>query len=158
MYTVDASVHVSALNPAEAGSATSQAFLVVAHQNRLPFYCPTLLPVEVAAPVARVLDDDERAAALGATSRDWPGQTLVPLDEAVAERAVGLAAPAHLRGADAVYAAVAQQYGTTLVTFDREQLTQLPPAVRAIRPADALRRILTRFQAPTEDQPQCGHG
>jgi predicted nucleic acid-binding protein len=42
--------------------------------------------------------------------------TLVPLDEALAERAATLAASARLRGADAVYGAVAYEYGTTLVT------------------------------------------
>jgi hypothetical protein len=40
-----------------------------------------------------------------------------------------------------VYGAVAQQYGTTLVTLDREQLARLPPAVRTLRPAEALQEL-----------------
>jgi predicted nucleic acid-binding protein len=141
MYTIDASVHVSALNPSEAGSAESQAFLAQVQRQRNPLFCPTLLLVEVAAAVARALGDAGRAAALAAVVRGWPNQMLVPLDEDLADRAANLAATARLRGTDAVYAAVAQQYGTTLVTLDRQQLERLPPVVKAVRPTDVLRAV-----------------
>ncbi len=141
MYTIDASVHVSALNPAEADSATSQAFLALVRQQRVPLFCPTLLLVEVAAAVARAFDDTDRAVALAEALRGLPNQTLVPLDESLADRAVALAATARLRGADAVYAAVAQQYGTTLITLDRQQLDRLPPLVSTARPADVLSEV-----------------
>ncbi len=138
MYTLDASVHISALNPAEAASADSQAFLDQVQRRRLPLFCPTLLLVEVAAAAARALDNTERAVMLTATLHGWSNQTLVPLDEALADRAANLAAVARLRGADAVYAAVAQRYGTTLVTLDRQQLERLLPLVRTARPGDVL--------------------
>lgn len=141
MYTIDASVHLSALNPAEGHSAASRAFLALVQRVQLPLFCPTLLPVEVAAAVVRALGDVEGAVALASTLKNLPNQTLVPLDAALADRAIELAASAGLRGADAVYAAVAQQYGTVLVTLDRQQLERLPPAVRTTRPADALRNL-----------------
>ncbi len=136
MYTIDASVHVSALNPTEADSAGSRAFLAWVQQQHIPLFCPTLLLVEIAAAVARVLGDAERAVALAEVIRGWPDQTLVSLDGALASRAVDLAATAQLRGGDAVYAVVAQQYGTTLVTLDRQQLERLPPLVKTARPAN----------------------
>ncbi len=138
MYTVDASVHVSALNPAEADSADSRAFLAQVRQEHIPLFSPTLLLVEVAAAVARALGDDERAIKLMETLRGWPNQVLVPLDEALADQAATLAATARLRGADAVYAAVAQQYGTMLVTLDRQQLERLSPVVETARPSGVL--------------------
>lgn len=138
MYTIDASVHVSALNPAEAGSESSREFLALVQRERMPLFCPTLLLVEVAAAVARALGDAGRAVALAASLRGWSNQALVPLDEGVAVRAIDLAATAQLRGADAVYAAVAQQYGTTLVTLDRQQLERLQSVVRTARPGDVL--------------------
>jgi predicted nucleic acid-binding protein len=139
MYTIDASVHVSALNPAEADSASCQAFLDLVRRRQLALFCPTLLPIEVAAAVARTLDDAERAIALAAALRAWPGQTLVSVDDMLSRRAIRLAADARLRGADAVYAAVSQRYGTALVTLDQQQLERLPPMVRVVTPADALR-------------------
>ncbi len=75
MYTVDASVHISALNPAEAGSADSQAFLAQVQRQRVPTFCPTLLLVEVAAAIARALDDTGRAVALATELRGLPNQT-----------------------------------------------------------------------------------
>ena len=138
MYTIDASVHLSALNPAETHSAASRAFLEFAQQQEVPLFCPTLLLVEVAAAVARVFGDPERAVALARALRGLSNQTLVPLDDALADRAARLAAMARLRGADAVYAAVAQHYSTTLVTLDRQQLDRLPPDVNTARPAEAL--------------------
>nr|HID15053.1 PIN domain-containing protein [Anaerolineae bacterium] len=138
MYTVDASVHVSALNPTEASSGDSQAFLAQVRRQRLPLFSPTLLLVEVAAAVACALGDTGRAISLATALRGLPNQTLVPLDEALAVRAANLAATARLRGADAVYAAVAQQYGTTLVTLDRQQLERLPSLVKIARPTGVL--------------------
>ena len=143
MYTLDASVHVNALNPHEAESVTSQALLRLVRQQRIPLFCPTLLPVEVAAVIARRRDDADHSATLAMLVRGWPNQTLVPLEGAVADRAINLAARLRLRGADAVYAAVAQQYGTTLITLDRQQLERLPPEVRTARPADVLGTIET---------------
>ena len=143
MYTIDASVHVSALNPIETDSVDSQAFLAWVRQHRQPLFCPTLLLTEVAAAVARALDNTDRAIALAATLRGWSNQTLVPLDGALSDRAVQLAATLRLRGADAVYAAVAQQYGTTLVTLDRQQLERLPAVVKVLRPTEALRAVQT---------------
>jgi len=136
MYTVDASVHVSALNPAEADSAGSRAFLAQIRQEHIPLFSPTLLLVEMAAAVARALGDEERAVRLMEALRGWSNQVLVPLDEALADQAATLAATAQLRGADAVYAAVAQQYGTMLVTLDRQQLERLSPVVETARPSD----------------------
>jgi predicted nucleic acid-binding protein len=146
MYTVDASVHVSALNPGEVDSADSRAFLAQVQSQRDPLFCPTLLLVEVAAAVAQALGDVERAVSLAMALRGWPGQTLVGLDEALADRAANLAATVRVRGADAVYAAVAQQYATTLVTLDRQQLERLSSVVKTARPSDVLGGTLRRLR------------
>jgi len=138
MFTIDASVHINALNPMEEGSPESQAFLEQACRRPWPVFSPTLLLVEVAAAVARVFDDTGRGLAMARAIRDLPGQTWIPLDKALAEEAARLAAEYRVRGADAVYAAVACQYGATLVTRDRQQLERLQPALPALTPAEAL--------------------
>jgi predicted nucleic acid-binding protein len=96
------------------------------------------LAVEVAAAVVRALGDVDRAVALATAVRNLPNQRLVALDDALSERAVELAAAARLRGADAVYAAVAQENGAILVTLDRQQLDRLPALVPTARPGDLL--------------------
>ena len=44
----------------------------------------------------------------------------MPLDTALGQRALALAAQHALRGADAVYAAVAQHAGYTLISLDHD--------------------------------------
>lgn len=43
-----------------------------------------------------------------------------------------------LRGADAVYVAVAQEYGATLIIWDQELLTRGAAAITVVTPADWL--------------------
>jgi len=64
----------------------------VVRQHRAPLLCPILLLIEVVAAVARALDDADRAMALAAALHGLPNQTLVLLDEALADRAIALAA------------------------------------------------------------------
>ena len=142
MYTLDTSVHINALNPAEEGSKESQTFLEQLHRRPWPVFSPTLLLVEVAAVTARALDDAGQGLALAQAVHDLPGQVWVPLDESLADEASRLAAEHRLRGADAVYAAVARRYGTTLVTRDRQQLERLRPVLPVLTPAEALTRLV----------------
>jgi len=142
MFTIDASVHINALNREEAGSAESQAFLERVHQHPFPVFSPTLLLVEVAGAVARVFDDSAQGIALAQAVRHLPGQIWVPLDDHLAEEALQLAAEHRLRGSDAVYAAVARRYSTTLVTLDQQQPEQRLAEVLTTRyPAEVLAEL-----------------
>ncbi len=125
MFTIDPSVHINALNPTEAGSAESQAFLAKVYQQALSVYSPTLLWVEVAAAIARAFDNSAQGIALAQALQILPGYIWVPLDEELAGEACLIAAEHRLRGADAVYAAVARRYQTTLVTTDQQQINRL---------------------------------
>ena len=69
---------------------------------------------------------------------NFPNINLVPLTEQRAQAAVQIAFLCRLRGADAVYAAVAQEYGTTLITWDQELLTRGANAVPTLTPTDWL--------------------
>ena len=150
--TIDASVHLNALAPAEEGSNASQEFLARVHRaspvaetspqgaasppNEV--FSPTLLPVEIAAAVARVFDDTERGTQLAAAVLELPAQTWIALDRSLADEASAVAAERRLRGADAVYAAVARRSESRLVTRDRQQIERLPPAIPACPPEQAL--------------------
>lgn len=136
MFTIDTSVHINALNQAEAGSHESRAFLEYVYRRSLSIFSPTLLLVEVAAVVARVFDNPAQGIAFAKSVRLIPRQVWVPLDDVLAEEASRMAAEYRLRGADAVYAAVARRNNTTLVTLDRQQLERLSQALPVRRPAE----------------------
>lgn len=64
--------------------------------------------------------------------------TILPLDVELGQRALELAAQHGLRGADAVYAAVAHQVGSTLISRDNEHLTRLHGILTVRTPEAAL--------------------
>lgn len=141
MFTVDASVHVNAACLTEPGAAESQALIDQLHERPWAVFSPALLLVEIAAAVARNKNDAMEGRAMAQAVRALPGQVWVPLDDALADQAVRLAAEYRLRGSDAVYAAVAQRYGTTLITRDRQQLERLSSVITVLTPAQALERL-----------------
>lgn len=138
-YTIDASVFVNAFNPHEDGHAASLQILSAIQERGDPVIVPTLLVSEVAAAVARATDDTEGALQYATAIAALPHLTLVSLTAAVARQAADLAATYRLRGADAVYVAVARRYGTTIVSRDDEQRTRGAAVVTCHTPEEALR-------------------
>jgi predicted nucleic acid-binding protein len=137
-FTVDASVFLNAFNPYEAGSEISNRFLAALQQDALPVIVPTLLLPEVAAAVGRGRGDAALARDFAHALARLPHLILVPLDAALASQAAHVAAGHRLRGSDAVYAAVALRFGTTLVTLDREQRQRVSDVITTRTPAQAL--------------------
>jgi predicted nucleic acid-binding protein len=123
-YTVDASVFVNAFNPHEHGHEESLRCLTAIQERGDPIVAPTLLLSEIASAVARTLDDSIGALQYAKATAALPHLTLVTLTTALARQAAELAATYRLRGADALYVAVARRYGTTLVSRDEEQRTR----------------------------------
>jgi predicted nucleic acid-binding protein len=117
-YTIDASVFLNAFNPLEDGHIDSLAFLAEVRRQAVPVIVPTLLLPELSATIARGRNDEALARSFATSVARLPGLLLVPLDSALAHQAVTVAAQARLRGSDAVYAAVAQRFGASLVTRD----------------------------------------
>jgi predicted nucleic acid-binding protein len=136
MYTIDASVHINAVNAEEPGSAQSQACLQQLIEQHQALFSPTLLLVELAAAAARALDDTPLAMELARAVHNLPGQVWVALDDDLAAEAARLGAEARLRGADAVYAAVAHRFGATLITRDRQQLERLRSLISVATPEE----------------------
>ena len=137
-YTVDASVFLNGFNPYEAGHEESHRLLAQMQDEAAPIIVPTLLLPEVAAVVSRGRDDTDLARRFSATLRHLPHLFLVPLDQTLADQAADIAAQHRLRSSDAVYAAVALRFGSTLVTLDREQRERVAAVIPACLPAEAL--------------------
>ncbi|MBI2940706.1 MAG: hypothetical protein HYY04_09750 [Chloroflexi bacterium] len=66
--------------------------------------------------------------------RRLPGVRWVALTGDVCDHAAGLAATLRLRGADAIYVALADRLKLPLVTWDQEQLTRARPLVATRTP------------------------
>jgi predicted nucleic acid-binding protein len=138
-YTVDGSVFVNAFNPHEDGHAESLAILAAIQQGGDPVIVPTLLLPEITWAVARASDDTAGALQYAGATAALAHLTLVSLTSVTARQAAELAATHRLRGADAVYVAVARRYGTTLVSRDEEQRSRASAVVTCQTPEEALR-------------------
>ncbi len=137
-YTVDASVFVNAFNPYEDGHAESFAILAAIQDGGDPVIVPTLLLPEIASAVARASGDNVGAIQYANATAALPHLTLVSLTSTMARLAAELAATYRLRGADAVYLAVARRYGTTVVSRDEEQRSRGAAIVTCQPPEEAL--------------------
>jgi len=121
MYTLDASIFVRDLNPRDADHGLCRELLEHLAARGIPIIAPLLLLVEVAGTLSRELRDPMRGRIAVTILRTLPNLTLVALDESLTQGALEIAADRALRGADAVYVAVARQHACTLASLDREQ-------------------------------------
>jgi predicted nucleic acid-binding protein len=130
---------VNAFNPYEEGHVQSLQILSAIQERGNPVIVPTLLVPEIAAAVARATLDTAGALQYAVATAALPHLTLVSLTAAVAREAADLAATHRLRGADAVYVAVARRYGTTIVSRDEEQRMLGAAVVTCQTPEEALK-------------------
>ncbi len=137
-YTVDASVFVNGFNPYEAGHEESRHLLALLQEQAAPIVVPTLLLPEVAAAIGRGRQNADLARKFATALSRLPHLVLIPLDTILARQAADVAAQYQLRGSDAVYAAVALRFGSTLITLDREQRERVAGALHTRYPAEAL--------------------
>lgn len=137
-YTIDASVLVNAFNPHEKGHGASLELLAAIEERGDPVIVPTLLLPEIASAIARATGDDAGAIRYAVATASFPNLTLIPLSSGMAHEAAALAPVHGLRGADAVYLAVARRYGTTLVSRDRVQLAAGSAVARCVTPEEVL--------------------
>lgn len=135
MPVVDASVCVALFKADEPGHQAARAWLAETLGADEPIVSPAILLPEVAAALARglAMDSADVSRAVDLLRR----RTLVelfPVTEALAARAAAVAAEHRLRGADAVYVALAGLLGMPLITFDRQQVERGAAAVEVRRP------------------------
>lgn len=138
MFTIDTSVFARDLDPADPNHTACRLLLEELDGDGIPIFAPTLLLVELAATISRTRRDPIRARVVSISLRDLAHLTLLPIDDLLARQAAEVAADFRLRGADAVYVAVAQQTGTALVTLDTEQRTRAAGAITTYTPDEAL--------------------
>ena len=81
--------------------------------------------------------------------RSLPALTLVPLDLALMEESMEVAASSKARASDVVYVAVARRYDAILVTADEQQRARVPNGLKAVSPTQALAELKTRGWSST---------
>jgi predicted nucleic acid-binding protein len=132
MAVIDASVYITMLDTRDPEHTNCLAWFTAAATSDEAVVAPSLILSEVAATISRGHSDAELAKAVAATLAGSAVIRLVAVTPQLAKRAAIIAADQRVRGADAVYLALAQQLDDVLVTLDRQQL-QRGAAVAATR-------------------------
>jgi predicted nucleic acid-binding protein len=122
MPVIGASVYIALINAHEDGHDDSWAWLEQAISAQEPVVAPVILLAEVAAALSRGMGDAWAAHRAVDQLQRSEVVELVPISQAMAERAATIAADHRIRGCDAVYTALADQLGERLITLDRQQL------------------------------------
>lgn len=131
---IDASVFVAASRPSESHYRNSLEFLARLRNSKENVFCPTLVLAECAAAIARTTHNPQLAEQIVRLIETWPDMQLIPLTHTLASQASSLAGQHRLRGADAVYVAVAASNDATLITWDIEMLERSSKAVTTLDP------------------------
>ncbi|MGE0544556.1 MAG: type II toxin-antitoxin system VapC family toxin [Dehalococcoidia bacterium] len=131
---IDASVWVSRFVPQDAFHASSQRWLSAHVAAGGLLVSPVILPVEVAGAVSRRTGDRRLARQVLDTLMRVPALRIVPIDPGLGRAAAELAADLGLRGADAVYVALARELSLPLLTWDEDQRRRAGRVIAADTP------------------------
>ena len=118
---VDASLWVARLIAQDAFHDLSRRWLDAQRSQGVQFVAPTLLLVEVAAAISRRTGDSGQAQLAAEALENLPDLRLVEMDQSVVQTAVRAGADLGVRGADALYIAIAQELTLPLATLDADQ-------------------------------------
>ena len=134
MFCVDASVFISAAKGNEPYSTQSKSFLGVVKNEGYKMLVPEILIPEVASGLVRATTNAEFSFEFVRALRSLPNFAFIPVDGRLADRAATIIFETKLRGADAIYVAVAFAYGVPLITLDEDQLAKGKKLIEVRRP------------------------
>ena len=100
----------------------------------IPILGPSHVLAEISGAVSRRTRREELGRMTSTVISELPAFQLIPIDRELADVSASVAAGMRLRGADAVYVALALLMNFPLVTWDNEQLTRGAPIVETLAP------------------------
>jgi predicted nucleic acid-binding protein len=132
---VDASVWVSRFLSQDAFHAVSRTWLIETTVAGTSLVAPTIMLAEVSGAIARRVGDVKLGYQIVQQIRQLPTLQLTALDESLAQFSAQIASHYQLRGADAIYVAVAHHLQMPLVSWDQEQIDRSTNLITAYMPA-----------------------
>ena len=131
---VDASVWVAMFRDNDVHHDDSVSFLDAAVTKQQDLHLPNLALAEIAGVFARQTGKARLATRTVRAILALPRVQRHGLSDALSDRAAALAARCKLRGADAVYVALAEALDEPLITLDQEILDRSTGVIRTVTP------------------------
>lgn len=130
----DASVWVARFIPQEAGHAACATWLGQFARAGGEIIAPVLMAAEVCGAISRRTAQPELAREIYAALTNAPEITFVEMNGELAQLAAQTAIDLRLRGADAVYVALARHLGLPLLSLDDEHRIRAGGVIQVIQP------------------------
>jgi predicted nucleic acid-binding protein len=140
LYVVDATVWVSRFIPADHHHQPSLRWLRVVRKELI--LGPAVLLPEIGGPVPLITGRLQAAIRTVSLVQRLPNVRLFLVHHYFARISANLAAELRLRGADALYVALASRMGIPLVTWDSQQLQRGSVAANTVTPEELLSRTI----------------
>ena len=134
MYVVDASVWVSRFLPSDVQHQPSRRWLGERIEGGELLTAPAILLPEIGGAIARRTGNSGIAAEVFSLLLSLSNLRLVPVESDLARTSAQLASDLRLRGADALYVALASILNFPLVTWDREQRDRSGAIISTLTP------------------------
>lgn len=134
MFCIDASVIISAALERERYSERSKAFLDRVRREQFKVFLPEITISEVASGLMRATGQAQFVLEFVHSLRNIPNFTFVPVDSRIIDLAVEMIVKTGLRGADAIYVALAFEYHLTLITLDHDHLLKAGKVIQVQLP------------------------
>jgi len=120
MITVDASVWIALLDKADVFHVDTLVFMQQVERRRLPIFAPDFAILEIGCALARRQRDGAKGLGAATSVRNIPDLRLLETNAAFLVSSLRVGTECFLRGAEALYAATAEQTASQLITWDAE--------------------------------------
>lgn len=134
MYCIDASVIVNSQLEREPHHNQSKAFLIMVEEKNLRVFLPEIVIPEITSGILRATMDEDFAFQFVNNLRSISNFLFVPVDSKLANLASWIICKTGLKGADAIYIALAFNYNLELISLDNDQLEKGKKLIRVQRP------------------------
>ncbi|MEK6943005.1 MAG: type II toxin-antitoxin system VapC family toxin [Nanoarchaeota archaeon] len=141
MYCLDASVITNSIIKSEEHHEYSKRLLLKIKNQNIPVVLPEIIVPEVASALSAGARNSKLPLQFVAELRKIPNFVFVPVDAEVSNLAARFAAEKHLRGADAIYVAIASIFNVSLITLDKRQKEKAAGTVKTATPMEELKKL-----------------
>jgi len=134
MYCIDASVIVNSLMEKESYCSQSKAFLNMVQEKGIRTFLPEIVIPEITSGIFRATKDENFTFQFTKNLRSILNFSFDSVDSRLADLASWVICKTGLKGADAIYVALAFDYNLELITLDKEQLEKAEKLIKVRRP------------------------